>query len=456
MNTKLNSVKLTDIYKDILDNTDFESNKPVNENKIDLITDGDKLVCFIKNESKSLKHKIVEINRANLTTIIRPLNTLIESTFYFDSKYDIKEIVIEGLVTDIEKLDSGIFGLYGLPTGFTRTIEYGLGLEKKYKILINTIQKHFSSCDKLIISYERQTSMTSKHIIINLEDFEKIKKGIDRNHDIFNKEGLIAKESFIYDNIFNFLDPAIFPPLKIPSRKEVIYKILRNNDFSKVSKSDKNTLSILKDTTDLSYLSILMNEFEEKIKGRHNESSYQSFFEQNPLLLTFFSGSPYVKFKNQAYVGGKSFDNSNGQYPDFLQKHKITNNTFIVEIKTPQTQLLDNKAYRETGVYNPNKNLSGSITQLLTQKYQLETEISMLIKNAADRDVEAYNVQALLIIGDLSTLLHNKEMVRSFELFRNNQKNLRIVTYDECLEQLKNFIFLLGRNIDETENTIVE
>jgi hypothetical protein len=41
------------------------------------------------------------------------------------------------------------------------------------------------------------------------------------------------------------------------------------------------------------------------------------------------------------YVGGKSFNNSNGQYPDFLQKHKITNNTFIIEIKTPKTPLLE-------------------------------------------------------------------------------------------------------------------
>jgi hypothetical protein len=157
------------------------------------------------------------------------------------------------------------------------------------------------------------------------------------------------------------------------------------------------------------------------------------------------TGSPYVQFKNQAYVGGKSFDNSNGQYPDFLQKHKITNNTFIVEIKKPQSLLLEKRQYRKTGIYSASKDLSGSISQILTQKYQLETDIASLMKNADDRDVEAYNVQGLIIIGRLSSL-EEKAMKRSFELYRNNQKNLRIITYDECLEQLKSFIELLSKN----------
>ena len=446
---------MKDIFENILGDNDFESGIPSNENKIILRNKKDKIGCLIKNESKDLTHSIIEIDLNKLKTIIRPINTLTGSFYYFKPKYGVKEIIFEGLETSIEELDSGDYGIYGLPVGFTKTIMYGLGFEKKYKIIVNTIIKHFDKCDKLIISVDKETSIFSNGVIINYEDFEKIRRGIDRNQDLFNKEGQIAKESFIYDSVLNFIDSLRFPSLKLPPRKEVIYKVLRNNDFSKISKTDKNSLSILKDTTDLSYLSILMNEFEDKINNSHLESTYQTFFEQNPLLLTFFSGSPYIQFKSQAYVGGKSFDNSNGQYPDFLQKHKLTNNTFIIEIKTPQTALLDKKAYRDTGVYNPTKHLSGSITQLLTQKYQLETEISTLIKNADDRNVEAYNVQSLLIIGNLSSLT-SKEMIRSFELFRNNQKNLRILTYDECFEQLKTFISLLNKSIDECKREITE
>lgn len=442
---------MNDIFEDLLGSEEVDKNFSANENKISLLNNTKEIQCLIHNESKNLTHQIVMIDLESSTTIIQPLNTIIDSPFYFKSKYVIKEFIFEGLDTSFEVLEYGGYAIYGLPNGFTKTIAYGLGLEKKYKVLIETIQKHFGKCIRLIISNKKETSIISEGVIINRNDFEKLRRGIDRNHDLFQRESKIAKESFIYENIFNYLDPIKYPKLEIPSRKEVIYKILRNTDYSKISKSDKSSLSTLKDNTDLSYLTVLRNEFEEKINGNHLEATYQSFFEQNPLLLTFFSGSPFVQFKNKAYVGGKSFDNSNGQYPDFLQKHKLTRNTFIIEIKTPQTLLLDKSAYRDTGVYNPSKHLSGSITQLLTQKYQLETEISTLIKNAEDRDVEAYNVQSLLIIGSLSCLT-SKETIRSFELFRNNQKNLRIITYDECLEQLKIFISLLSKRIEENKD----
>lgn len=435
----------------ILEYLDDDDLPSVGENTITVQEEEDTTECFISNNTSNLHHSIIHIERKELVTIIRPINTIIESHRYFKPKYYIKEFLFEGFDIEIEELGQEGYGVEGLPKGFTRSVIFGLGLEKKYTVLINTITKHFRQCERLIISRLRATEINSDNLIISYTDFEKIRKGIDRNQDLFYKEGQIAKESFIYDNIFNFLNPSKFPVLKLPPRKEVIYKVLRNTELNKGTESDKSALSILKDTTDLSFLTILMNEFQEKINQNHKEATYQSFFEHNPILLTFFAGSPFVKFKNQAYIGGKSFDNSNGQYPDFLQKHKLTNNTFIVEIKTPQTQLLDKFAYRDTGVYNPSKHLSGSITQILTQKYQLETDISTLIKNAEDRNVEAYNVQGLLIIGNLESLTE-KFMIRSFELFRNNQKNLRIVTYDECFEQLKTFVELLSNNINENAN----
>jgi hypothetical protein len=166
-------------------------------------------------------------------------------------------------------------------------------------------------------------------------------------------------------------------------------------------------------------------------------------------LLTIFAGSPYIRFNNRAYVGGKSFDNKDGQFPDFLYKHTLTNNNFIIEIKCPSTPLLEKVYYRKTGVYSSSKELSGAISQFLTQKYQLETDIASLIKDAEDRNIQAYNVQGLVIIGLLSNLENDniEARKRSFELFRNNQKNLRILTYDECQEQLDYFLAQIIQNL---------
>lgn len=414
----------------------------------------EKVHCYYLDAISEKKILLAEIDSQTNVSKIYPIYTYEDSPNYLKSKYDLNEIVFEGYQTEISETSNNMDGIYGLPKGFIKTLHYGLGFEKKYRVIIITLLKYHANCERVILSKSRMTGLEKKDIIINDTDFDKIRRGIDRNHDLFQKEATIAKESFIYDNVLNSTNPKKYPELKVKPRKEVIYKVLRNTDFKNLSKNDKQSLSKLKDNTDLSYLSVLTNEFEQKLNKTHTEPTYQLFFEENPLLLTMIAGSPYVQFKNQAYVGGKSFDNSNGQYPDFLQKHKITNNTFIVEIKTPQSQLLDKRPYRKTGVYSASKDLSGSISQILTQKYQLETEIASLMKNADDRDVEAYNVQGLIIIGRLSSL-EEKAMKRSFELFRNNQKNIRIITYDECLEQLNSFVDLLSKNetiVDEEDS----
>lgn len=438
---------MNDIFNNSLPTVD-EHSLPTNElsNPIKINRGEEKIQCFyldLKHETEIL---LVDIDLQANITVIYPTNTIEESTFFLEPKYGNINFVFEEYEIDIEKnISNNEDTIYGLPEGFTRTLKFGLGLEKKYRVIVNTLLRYFNKCEEIILSTTKITGIEGNKLIVNDEDFNKIRRGIERNQELYLKEAMEAKESFVYDVLLRDTNPEKYPELKRKPQKDIIYKILKNTDFKKLSKDDKQSLSTLKDSTDLSYLTILTAEFEKKLNEKNTESTYQSFFEENPLLLTMFAGSPYVQFKNQAYVGGKSFDNSNGQYPDFLHKHKITNNTFIVEIKTPQTSLLEKKPYRNTGVYSTSKDLSGAVSQLLTQKYQLETDIASLIKNSEDREVEAYNVQGLIIIGKLSDL-EEQTMKRSFELYRNNQKNLRIITYDECLEQLKSFIDLLGRD----------
>lgn len=418
-------------------------------NPIKIIREDNTIKCYYSDLKNGREKLLVEIDLNNEITIIYPTNTIEDSTYFLEPKYGNVVIEFEGFDVDVENSTfNGEYVIYGLPEGFTKTLRYGLGLEKKYRIIITTLLKHFRKCKKIIISQTKTTNIDDNVLIVNHVDFDKICRGINRNNDLYQNEAIVAKESFVYENLLYNTDSKKYPELKRKPQKNFIYKIIKNTDLRKLSLDDKQSLSELKDNADLSYLTILTIEFEKKLSENHKESTYQSFFEENPLLLTMFAGSPYVQFKNQAYVGGKSFDNRNGQYPDFLQKHKITNNTFIVEIKTPQTLLIEKKPYRETGVYSASKDLSGAISQLLTQKYQLETDIASLMKNAEDRNVEAYNVQGLIIIGRLSELV-GKDMKRSFELYRNNLKNLRIVTYDECLEQLKYFVDLLDKDIKQ-------
>lgn len=411
---------------------------------IEIVETDEKKQYYYQGVSES--KLLLEMDLKSKLTFMYPTNTIEGSINFLQPKYGDLVFVFEGYDINIdEHLFNDELVVEGLPVGFTKTLKFGLGLEKKYKTIVDTLCKYLKGVKKLVLSMDSPTRISKSKFIINDSDFDKIRRGINRNDVFYQKESMGAKELFVYDNLLHELEPSVYPELKTKPSKNVIYKILKNTDFRKLSNEDKQSLSVLKENTDLSFFTVMLEEFESKLQTVHQEREYQKFFENNPLLLTMIAGTPYVQFKNQAYVGGKSFDNFHGQYPDFLLKHKMTNNAFIVEIKTPQTALLDKKKYRATGVYSVSKELSGAISQLLTQKYQLETDISTLIKNSADRDMEAYNVQGLIVIGQLSSL-DEKEMKRSFELFRHNQKNLRIITYDECLVQLKAFVNFLSNS----------
>ena len=125
---------------------------------------------------------------------------------------------------------------------------------------------------------------------------------------------------------------------------------------------------------------------------------------------------------------------------DFIVKNSMTNNCALFEIKTPQTKLLNKTQYRDS-VYTPSKDLAGSVSQVLDQKYKFQKEISVIKDNSGIYDMESYATHGVLIIG---TIPEYKEERKSFELFRRNSKDVEIVAFDELLHKLKDLhAFLL-------------
>ena len=417
-------------------------------NSIESDTDVD-VFKNIRQDDKCLKI-LAEIDTKNEITSIYPFNTFIGGDNFLYSKYgNIEKIVFKGYNVKINDSDYGNYKvLNGLPKLFLSTIVHGLGFRKEYRIIADIISEECPLCNEIIITKNDVSSINETSITISDFDLDAIRRGIDRIVDNGRKEIALNKNIFAYSEILHKLEPTKYPEKKVPLKKDVIYKTLRNADFQKsnISSADKEGLLALKDNIDLGYLTALKKEFEILISGNHKEKCYQDFLQKNPMLLTLFAGSPYIQFKSQAYVGGKSFDNTNGKYPDFLLKHKIVNNTFIVEIKKPSTKLLEITPYRGTDVFAPSDELSGAISQFLAQKYNLETNIANLAHETEEKNIEAYNVQGLLIVGKLNSLTE-KSHKRSFELYRNNQKNVRIITYDECLEQLRSFVDHLSDKI---------
>jgi hypothetical protein len=123
----------------------------------------------------------------------------------------------------------------------------------------------------------------------------------------------------------------------------------------------------------------------------------------------------------------------------------MSNNLGLFEIKTPQSALLSKTPYREH-LYGPAKDLVGAVSQILDQKYELQKNIAVIKENSRIYDLESYAVHGVLIIGKLPDA---PDLLKSFDLFRSNSKDVSIFTFDELLEKLKLLLRFLSESSPE-------
>ncbi|BCS98681.1 hypothetical protein DSLASN_43130 [Desulfoluna limicola] len=172
-----------------------------------------------------------------------------------------------------------------------------------------------------------------------------------------------------------------------------------------------------------------------------DEEFWQKELTKNSFILSQVFSFPVVVVKDKAYVGGKSINNQGGNVVDFLYKNKFTNNAALIEIKTPSINLLGAK-YRQT--YNVSTELSGSVNQTLNYNSSLGQEYFSLVGYNTGM-FSSFSPNCVVIIGNTQEL-NSPEKVKAFELYRNNLKNLKILTFDELFGRVENFIQILEQS----------
>jgi hypothetical protein len=179
----------------------------------------------------------------------------------------------------------------------------------------------------------------------------------------------------------------------------------------------------------------------ESNSSRPDEDYWQDLLERHSWVISQVYAYPFVIIRGQAYVGGKRIDNRGGNVVDFLYANAITDNAALVEIKTPATPLLESKEYRNN-TYNVFKELSGATQQLLVAKNSLVEDYRSL---ASDNPpvFRPFSPKALLIIGDTRSFPNATAARRSFELYRNNLREIDVITFDELAEKIRRLIELL-------------
>ena len=349
--------------------------------------------------------------------------------------------------------------LEDLPSYFVKDYDYGLGLTKPYRFIIDAVES-LSECTKIVISKKHATGIevTSKTFYIFLDDLESARKSIDRTI----RHSQTAARSVNYAATRNlFAEKTGKPPIPIrtgrsPLRKLLTEAAIRGDDTLTQDEQDemldlftKNTKSLLVDKPqrlatikadiELVTLEDLIERYLDMMQARTPERQWQRFLNANPFILSLAFGYPVVKVRDQASVGGHRISGAGETIADFLLKNSLTNNCAIVEIKTPRTRLLNKSSYRGS-VFTPSSHLVGAVNQALQQKGNFEKEISRIKDSSRIYDIESYAVSCCLVIG---TMPDEEARKQSFELFRGNSKNVQIVTFDELLIKLTNLRDLL-------------
>jgi hypothetical protein len=171
------------------------------------------------------------------------------------------------------------------------------------------------------------------------------------------------------------------------------------------------------------------------------EKFWQDLFEVNSIVLSQVFSYPIILLQNSAYTGGKKIDNKGGSLVDFLLTNNLSQNTALVEIKTPKTTLLG-APYRN-GIYNISTEINGAILQISNYKDTFIKDYHRLYSESDEKNFYAFNPQCMVIAGTLETEITNPTQRKSFELFRNGLKDVQLITYDELFGKIQILIDLL-------------
>ena len=306
----------------------------------------------------------------------------------------------------------------------------------------------------------------SKAFCISSKDLDKVRRTIERTM----RNSQTAAQSVNYGATRNFFAEIVGKPV-IPIRtgrsplrrsiteavlrgeaslsddeeEEVLDVVARNTKSMAMSRPDK--LATLKKDIELVTLDRLIERYQEMMQTKLTERHWQEFLNANSFILGLAFGYPIVKVRGQASVGGHKLSGKGETIADFLVKNSLTDNSAIIEIKTPQTMMLNKSAYRGE-IYPPSGQLVGAVNQALNQKHNFEREIARIKDNSRLDDIESYSVRCCLVVG---TMPADENKKKSFELFRGNSKHVEIVTFDELLEKLKGLRDLLTSRYPETK-----
>lgn len=268
--------------------------------------------------------------------------------------------------------------------------------------------------------------------LLNENDSDILKKIIKSGKiDIITKLLKIAIETDDKNKLAETLQ-IVFDNSTAVDREKLLFALKNQN----LTKSDFDIISGRKDGLEL----FRSNLFEE---SEWNEPDWQLFFESNTWIFGYGLDYRFLKIlQKEARVSNVTAGGEEQVIVDFLAGDKFY--TTLIELKRPNTPLFDNNQNR-SGSWKLSKDLIFAISQILEQKaeWQIKSQSNQFDKNRHLIKQKTLDPKVILIIGHTEQFsgddLDQEIKSKTFELFRRNQRNVEIMTYDELYDRA-NFI----------------
>lgn len=262
-----------------------------------------------------------------------------------------------------------------------------------------------------------------------------------RNRDI--KNDIIRNQfSIIYAGYFNSDIAPVYVPgrLAMVLRREIVPRLSSEDrqavldflpDF--ISSESLNSVNLLKAEAEIESLRDLAKDLERSIKDTHAESWWQKYIRKNILIIQ----QGYIKAVEKMNIGiGKV------KFPDFSL---VTHDNYldIFEIKKPGTNLI--KLDSSRGNYYWSVEMSKAITQVenyIENVSKYADSVRSYLKDDHKIDLKVLRPRGIILAGNTQKFDSQKEK-DDFRLLSQGLKNIIVVTYDELLIRLQNYIKVL-------------
>lgn len=434
------------------------------------------------------RHEVVRFDTDRSEIEITPIIVYPPKARFLKPRFDqLKSILFEGYDVSLPPSGARVAdALAVLPEGFYRSAEFGLGLPKVLMPFIKQIER-LPKVTRLIVSRTRPRALHGPDLVLTHDEVETALSFLQRVADRHQRRSLQERNAYAWNKLVSPLDPVAYPETVPPYSEDTIFEALNVVGTSKLklSTADKTALvtEVGKRVGDLKRAApeqlfrlhrdielVNLDTLIERCKALlalpgKAEKRWQKLFDLNPFILSMVFGYPIVKVLKEASVGMPLLDGSGAKIADFLTRNPTTSNAALVELKTPQAQLLTVGAYRGSAnsnpVYPPSAELSGAVAQVLDQRYRLQKDIGAHLSNDRTLDLTTYHVDCVVVAGLTPT---HDDQRKAFELYRQGLKDVRIVTFDELLLKLESLREVLagapdpevGPDVEEDDDIVLD